>query len=295
MRSKYGFSLFDADFALFDGEGGGEGAAAPAAAAAQGDAGAGQQQGQGAPQQAQSKDTDPQASDKERRSAFQTLINGEYKDLYDQSLQRVASNRVKEAARLRQQMEGLQPVLDTLSRRYGVDGSDPARLAQAIESDTALWAEAAEQAGMSVEQYNRMRQLEQQNARFLAQQRDSQARYLAERKYQQWVAEAETVKAEYPEFDFASLQGNELFGLMLKNGFPMKQAYRAVMVDDIEARAKAEQEKAVTDNIRAKGARPREAGGTGGAFTVKEDVSKMSREQVLSVLGRIEKGELRST
>lgn len=291
MKRSIPFTLLDIRLDLF-GEAGGDGGAAAAAPE-----GAAQQQAAAAletPQQTtqQTNDTQQTQSPEDRRRAFRDMIHGEFKDLYTQETQRMIDRRLKPMREMQDRINAMQPILDVLAQRYGVDGSDPQRLAYAVQNDSALWAEEAERAGMTVQQYAHMKQLERQNAQYYAMQRDAQARAMAEQRYREWVQEGEQLKDKYPEFNLEDMQSNELFALMLRNGFPMEQAYRAAMVDDFEARAAQQAEKAVTENIRAKGARPKEAGAAQNAAAVsRPDVSKMSREDVLNVLKGIEEGK----
>ncbi|MBR1659004.1 MAG: hypothetical protein IJ705_01640, partial [Oscillospiraceae bacterium] len=236
------------------------------------------------------KDTKPTAE--ERRRAFRELINGEYKDLYTEETQRMLNRRFKEVGDLRGRLDSMQPVLDVLQERYGVDAADPQKLARAISDDSALWSQAAEQAGLTVEQYKQIRRLEAQNALLQERQRKSEAQSLANLQYNRWTKEAEELKGRYPEFSLESMQGNEIFYTLLKNNFPMEQAYRAASVDAIEQSAAQRAEKAITDNIRARGARPPEAGGSAApAFRSKEDVSKLSDKDVLAILADISGGK----
>lgn len=290
QASYFPFHLLEIDLDLFDGEGGsaptpgGEaGTTAQAAGTAAPEPRPGEQPEQTAGPQ---KDTKPTAE--ERRRAFRELINGEYKDLYTEETQRMLNRRFKEVGDLRGRLDSMQPVLDVLQERYGVDAADPQKLARAISDDSALWSQAAEQAGLTVEQYKQMRRLEAQNARL----RESQRQYLASLQYNRWAKEAEELKGRYPEFSLENMQGNELFYTLLKNGFPMEQAYRAASVDAIEQSAAQRAEKAVTDNIRARGSRPPEAGGSAApAFRSKEDVSKLSDKDVLAILADISGGK----
>ena len=181
--------------------------------------------------------------------------------------------------------------MDLLASRYGIEDGDPAKIMNAVKSDTAFWQEAADQAGLTVEQFRNMRELEARNKQLLAYQQNQQAQFLAQRRYQQWQAEAEQVKAKYPNFSLEEMQGNELFTLMLKNNYPMEQAYRACSVEYLSQQAAANAEKAVTDNIKARGTRPPEAGASSTpSFQVKDDVSKLSDKDVLAVLEQIRNG-----
>lgn len=289
MKQSIPFKLLDICLDLF-GEAGNEGGAAAAAPE-----GAAQQQAAAAsetPQQTIDTQQQQTQSPEDRRRAYRNMIKGEFKDLYAEDTQHLIKQRLRPMKEMQSRLDSMQPILDVLAQRYGVDGSDPQRLAYAVQNDSALWAEEAERAGMTVPQYAHMKQLERQNAQYYAMQRDAQARAMAEQRYREWVQEGEQLKDKYPEFNLEDMQSNELFALMLRNGFPMEQAYRAAMVDDFEARAAQQAEKAVTENIRAKGARPKEAGTAQNAAAVSRiDVSKMSREDVLNVLKGIEEGK----
>lgn len=235
-----------------------------------------------APQQAQTSE----APDKGKQ--FAELIKGEFKDQYTEATQKLINRRFRDTDA---KISAQQPIMDLLASRYGVDDGDPAKIMSAVQSDTAFWQEAADAAGMTVEQYRQMRELESKARRLTEIQENQQRQYLARQQYAQWQAEADALKQKYPEFDLEQMRGNELFTLMLKNRYPMEQAYKACNVDALQAQAAARQEQAVTANIKARGSRPAEAGAAATpAFTVKDDVSKLSDKDVLEVLAQINSG-----
>jgi hypothetical protein len=79
--------------------------------------------------------------------------------------------------------------------------------------------------------------------------------------------------------------------VLLRNNFPMEEAYKSAFSDRILAAAIADAQKSVTDNIKARGSRPPEAGAASTpAFAVKDDVSKLSDKDVLEVLAQINSG-----
>ena len=204
-----------------------------------------------------------------KRRAFQDLVNGEYKDIYTEETQRIIDRRFRETRNLEQQVGQYQPVIDMLMQRYQIGDGDMGKLSQAIENDDAYWSEAAEEAGMSVEQYKQL---------------------------QQWYGEAEQVKGLYPSFDLNAEVKNPQFLSMLRAGVPVQHAYEVVHMDQIKAGVAAMQakatEKQVVDGIRAKGARPQENGTTSqGAFIVKDDVSKLSKRDRAEIIRRAARGE----
>ena len=144
-----------------------------------------------------------EAREAERRRAFRELVQGEYKDLYDQELQRLTGRRDKEVRGLEQQLESSRPILDMLLDRYKIGDRDLVKLAKAVENDDAYWSQAAEEAGLSVEQYKQFQRLQRQNEELLRQQRQRLGEERANAQLQKWYGEAEEVKAAYPCFDLS--------------------------------------------------------------------------------------------
>jgi hypothetical protein len=72
----------------------------------------------------------------------------------------------------------------------------------------------------------------------------------------------------------------------------MIEAWRAANVDAVARRAAAEARRAVTADIRARGARPAEAGAAATpAFVSREDVARLTDDEVRDVLGRVARRE----
>lgn len=184
-----------------------------------------------------------------KKREFRKLIGGEYKDLYQQEVdQRFRKNRGLEA-----KLGEYQPLIDLMMDRYGVANGDLGQLQRAIESDETYWEAAAEDAGMSTEQYKAFAQMkrESQDPRFLG---------------------------------------------MLKAGVPVQHAYEVIHMDAIKATvaqsAAQTAARQVTDNVRARGARPAENGvSSGSGFLVKSDVSKLTKKDRAEIARRAAHGE----
>lgn len=83
---------------------------------------------------------------------------------------------------------------------------------------------------------------------------------------------------------------------MLKSGVPMEHAYKTLhfneLMHDAMATAASNTEKSVVSNIRAKGSRPIENGTAAqSAFTIKDDVSKLSKKDRADIARRAARGE----
>lgn len=288
------WELLKVNLRLFDGEGGGAGGASAGVAAPQGALApsAGEQPAQQPAQKPEEKPADA----RERRKAYRALINGEYKDLYTEDTQRMLDRRYGEVKTLQERLDRNQPVLDLLAQRYGVTDGDPAKLARAIESDHAYWSEAAAEAGMSVEQFRQMKKLERENAALKQAQRVQEGRNAMEQQLKGWMQEGEALKAKYPGFDFRAETQNPQFLSLLHAGVPLEHAWRVLHMDEIVSSsiqtAAAEAEKRVTENIRARGDRPAEAGGAqAGTVSGKIDVSKLTKKDMAELRRRALNGE----
>lgn len=304
-------NIFIADLRLFDGAGEGAGTAAsgegnaPAVAAQEEkpqkvvygkqpeSEPAAQQSTEGAKQ-----------SDEDRRKAFRELINSpEYKDLYTEETQKVINKRFKETKALEEKVAALErengklkPVIDASYRRYNVADGDADALVKAVEADNSIYEQAAYEAGMSVEQYAARERLLKDNARITAERDKLLQQQQVDSQVKQWMADAESVKQHYPDFDLETALGDKQFVSLLQAGVPMEHAYRVVNLDAIVAQnnrqTAALTEKAVVDSVRAKGARPAENGvAPRSAFVVKDDVTKLNKQDRAAIAQKAMRGE----
>lgn len=249
-------------------------------------------QGEQNPQHLSSSDTL-----EERQRRYRELISGEFKDLYDEDARRLTGRSAREATALRDQAARVQPVLDLLLDRYKIGDGDLSKLQAAVENDSAYWSQAAEEAGMSVEQYKRFQQLQRQNQELLRQQRARMGQERADAQLRAWNDQAEQLRAIYPSFNLTREAQNRDFLSMLKAGVPVRQAYEVIHMDEIKAATAAMQakatEKAVTANIKAKGSRPQENGtGAASGFTLKDDVSRLTPKDRAEIARRVARGEV---
>ena len=234
----------------------------------------------------------------ERRRAFRELVNGEYKDIYTEETQRMISRRFGEQQALERRMQSQQSVIDMLMQRYNIGDGDLSKLTAALENDNAYWSEAAEEAGMSVDQYKRFQQLQRQNAELQKIQAEQRDRAQAQRQAQRWFQEAQAVAAKFQGFNFARELQNPEFTAMLRAGTPVEHAYKVMHFDELMDGAiqvtAANTEKAIADNVRAKGSRPAENGTSAqsAAFTIKDDPSKLTKQDFEEIARRVARGEI---
>lgn len=277
---------------LFDGaEGAAEQAAEPAAEA--GKTGAKVVYGK---QPEQTKAPDAGEQEKARRARFDEIVRGEYKDLYDEQVQSIVKARIGDSKALKGRLEAVEPVMELLGQRYGLDSGDAKALAKAIEQDDAYWEQAAEDAGMSVSQFRTMQKLERENTRM---QRERNAMIEEQRTREtigKWEQQAEQARALYPGLDLNKEAANPQFLRMLQSGVDVRAAYEVVHMEEIKNGARQEAAKTaarnVTQNIRAKGLRPPENGAAGQSGVIlKNDVHKLTRDDRAEIIRRVARGE----
>ena len=225
----------------------------------------------------------------EKRRAFEELIGGEYKDLYQEKFQQAFNRRFKENKAMEESLNAQKPIMDMLMQKYGVE--DVAKLQEAIEQDDSFYEQAAEEAGLTVEQ-----KIERENAEFKRMRQRQQGQQQMQQQLKQWYREAEALKADYPNFDFKTESANRQFLGLLRSGIPVKQAYELIHMDEIkEASARAAAQTAseqMAAKMKSKAARPSENGTSSqSAVIVKSDVSHLSKADRAEIARRVQRGE----
>jgi hypothetical protein len=271
-------------------------------AGAQGSSGSDGQQTKG--QEAGGQQT--QLTPEQRRAEFDKLISGDYKDLFAERTQSIIDRRFRDTKLMEGRMGSLQPAIDILMSRYNVKAEKD--LADAILQDDMYLQDAADEAGMSVEQYRKFLQTNAENKRLRDYMNHTEAQRQAAVQYSKWDNEAlkligtPEAPGPYPGLDLQAESANPQFKAMLDSltraGFPnpVQRAYETLHMDEITAgvaRTTAKKvESNVTENLRAKGSRPAENGTSNqSGVIVKNDVRQLSREDRREIAKRANRGE----
>ena len=233
--------------------------------------------------------TDPNAE-------FEKLIKGQYKEQYDARMQDTIQKRLKGTKETVDKYNALQPVLEILAKKHGVDASDIGALQKAIEADDSYFEEEALQKGMSVQQLKEWRDIQRENAELKRQQQEQQTKENANKLYAGWMNQAEETKKVYPGFDLKAEMNNPKFMELLKSNIDVRTAYEVLHKDDIirgamQFTAQTVESK-IAKKIAANGARPAENGmSSGSAAVVKSDVSQLSKADRDEIRRRVARGE----
>ena len=230
----------------------------------------------------------------ERKKAFNDLINGEYKDLYQENFQQIFDRRFKQVKGMEAELASQKPIIDKLMSRYGVD--DVAKLEKALNDDTEYWERVAEERGMTVEQFHEYQKMVHENNELKALRDRQRGQEQVQQQLDTWYKEAEAVKELYPSFDFRKEVQNEQFLGMLKSGIPVEHAYKMVHFDELTqnaARVAAQTADAQAQaRIKQKASRPSENGTSSqSAAIVKSDVASLTRAERAEIARRVSRGE----
>ena len=231
-----------------------------------------------------------------RNAEFEQLIKGEYKDLYDARMQKTVQERLKNSKETVEKYNSLQPILEILSKKYGVDVGDIEALNKAIEEDDSYFEDEALEKGISVEELKRVKRIERENAELTRQIQEQQKQENAAKIYSAWLQQADETKRIYPSFDLDVEMQNKSFVDLLRAHIPVRTAYEVIHKDDIvsgamQFTAKTVEQK-LTNKIASNSSRPSENGlSSQGAALTKSDVSQLDKLDIREVIRRVQRGE----
>lgn len=234
------------------------------------------------------------------QSRYNEYRNGEGKDFINKEIENAVKRRFKDHSELKKSNGKMQSVMNAVAMKYGIDPTDTDGILKAVAEDESYYETAADEAGMSVEQYKKMKQLEAENAQLQAIRQEEDRRKEFDAKYAEWSMQADFARNEYPNLDLnTEMQNKDFFGLLTR-GIDVKTAYQVIHQDEIvqsaistatQRTAQAVQQQTV-NNIRSKGLRPDEsAGGSQAGFTFKADPHKWTKADREEIAKRVARGE----
>lgn len=242
------------------------------------------------------------------QETFDDIIKGRYKVEYQQKVQEAIAKRFKNQQDLQGRLDALNPMLQLIAERYGVQNAPDGKLdydaiMKAVSDDNSMYEEEAFKRGMAVEDYKHMRQMETENAHLKAQAEARQREQETRSEFDQIIAQTESLKQVYPDFDLNAEMANPEFGRLLatlqRSGFPtaLRTAYEVVHKDQIlesgmRYAVQHTQEQTVKA-IQSGSQRIRENGAGAGSPAQGQgiDPSRLSRKQIEDIKRRAAAGE----
>lgn len=227
---------------------------------------------------------------------FDRLIKGQYKAQYDAKVQDTIQKRLKGTKETVDKFTALQPTIEILARKYGVDAGDIEALNKAIEDDDSYFEQEAVELGMSVKQLKELRAAQRENVNLRRQIQEQKNQENAEKTYFTWLQQAEETKKVYPGFDLNAEMENDNFMDLLKSNINVRTAYEVLHMNEIIPAAMQFSAKTVESNLVKKiasgASRPAENGmNSGSAAVVKSDVSQLTKADRQEIIRRVARGE----
>ena len=248
----------------------------------------------------QGKDPEVMTSTREsedKAANFENLIKGEYKDEFDKRVQNIINKRFSSAKANEDKLNVLNPMLDMLSSKYGVDSSDVQGLVKAIENDDAYYEEEALDKGLTVKQLKEMKKLERENANLRNAQQEAERQQMSNQIYSKWLQQTDELNQKYGlNVDFNAETENPDFVAILRHDGSVEAAYKAVHFDEMIGGAMFKTAQAVTEkmanNLQSKASRPLENGVSSRATALhKSDVNSLTKADREEIERRVLRGE----
>ena len=232
----------------------------------------------------------------DRNAEFEALIKGEYKDLYDAKMQDTIQKRLKGHKELTDKLNALNPTIEMMAKKYGVDANDIEGLNKAVQEDDSYYEQEALEKGLTVQQLKEIKKMERENADLKAQMEEAQRQENGKKLYAAWMQQAEEAKKVYPSFNIEAEMNNPKFRDLLRSNIDVRTAYEVIHKDEIipaamQFTAKTVESK-LAKSIAANGARPSENGmSSQSAAVVKSKVSQLSNQDIDEVIRRVQRGD----
>ena len=183
-------------------------------------------------------DTNGTADNTTEKRSFADLVKSEeYADEAQKYFDKAIGRRIAKYKGIESDNQTMRDILDKVSMRYGIDSTSDnylEQVAQAIEGDSKLFEEEAMNAGMSTEDYVKVKSAE----RIMAQNRQQQEQQRQDELIRNHVAnitqQAEAFKAQFPSFDLETEMNDPKFRKLVDPpefggaGISIENAYHAL-------------------------------------------------------------------
>lgn len=229
------------------------------------------------------------------KPTFDELIEGDYKEDFNKKMQSIVQNRIRNVKGSEESLRALEPVLQSLAEKYGVeDSTDIKSLVEAFTNDDSLYEEEAQERGIDVETLKNIKKLERQNAEFAREMERREKETENAQAWQEVLRQAEEAKEIYPSLDIEEEMRNDDFAHLVAADVPVKTAFEVVHHDELQAMSAkviADQTaRRVANSVKANRKRIGEGQGTA-PVVVKKDFTKLTNEERDDVYERVMAGE----
>jgi hypothetical protein len=235
----------------------------------------------------------------DRKAKFKALLEGEYKSEAQEWAQSTIKERLKGAKEAEAVLNKLQPALEALITKHGLESGDLDGLVKKITDDDSLYEDEALERGIPVETLKEMKALERQSKEYQRMQAENQQRQLMQAHFQKLSEQANAAKQLYPGFDLRQELANPTFARLTHPsvGIDVRTAYEIAHRDEIQPRAMAavaqQTQQKISASVQAGASRVSENGlkPSGGAVSLSDDPRNWSRAERQKIAERARRGE----
>lgn len=193
-------------------------------------------------------------------------VKKQFSKFYGEDVKNAVNDRFKNQADANKQLEAMQPMIQALMQKTGAE--TPEELINLVLDDDSLYEDAANEMGMTVEQYKEYKQAKDENAQLKAQQQRTQEMQMLQQHVAGIRQQAEELKQLFPGFDIdQEMQNPEFLKLTQPGGISVKQAYMALHGDELIPQLMAfgvqQGRTQISKSIQANQARPIEGASRG--------------------------------
>ena len=228
----------------------------------------------------------------EEEESFEKLIKGKYKKEFGQTVSGIVQDRVKN---MQTNLDKLNPVIQLMSEKYGVDAEDIDKLTEAIANDDSFYEAEAADMGVDVKTLKHIRELERKNEQFAKQIRESEQDKQNHEAWAKILEQSEKLKEVFPNFDIEEEMQNEQFGMLIAAGVDVATAFKVKHESEIQPQmmryAAQNAEQKVANAVKSNKGRPQEGSGHSQPVRVKKDVSKLTDAERDEINRRVLAGE----
>lgn len=244
-----------------------------------------------------------QESQAQQLTPFQQMIQGEGKAEFEhavgQRVQAAIQERFKNNRDFKRQLNDMAPIMQELSRRYGVDAGDAKGIYAKMTDDLSMYQDEADRTGNSPETVRDMHRLRAEVERARAAEKQSADDAAMNRHIERVAKQADELKKVFPNFDLMTEMANPAFVRMTSPGvgLSVKDAYYAIHGEEIAQEAMrytAQQAgQRLAASVQAGASRPVENGQRRqGPVNMQVDITHMDRATQERYAQRIKNGEL---
>ena len=214
---------------------------------------------------------------------------------YNEEMRKVVAARTAKSKQATESLEKLAPVMQLLSKKYGVAADDYDAISKAVVDDDEYYEEKAMQMGVSTDVVKQLESAE----RATRQAEEEKQRFINEQKLQEHIAklnaQAIELSKRYPDFDLRRELDNPVFRRMTAPDqiFSLEDAYEFVHRKEIQENIRRQSAQAVSNAIQSNKNRPAEGGASksNNASVQTFDYRNATREQREALKARIRAGE----